>query len=106
MKFISLMLVMGMTSTVVWVISQRLPAVPVEQMTISKDYVAAGDLIFQPALTTGIILSYSFQPWGGAVSYQPMGRLCPQELGVNNVVRACRGLTGSTESGEIPMKDL
>jgi hypothetical protein len=99
MGFISLVFVMGITSTAVWLIPQALPSAPVGDMASSKDIAEAGDLIRKPAGPSGIILSYSFQPWGGALSHlkEP---LCLRDSDGHTTVRACCDLNGSSEPGD------
>ena len=104
MGFISLAFVMGMISTAVWIFSQSLSGAPVGQMTSSEDNAEAGDWMFQPTGTSGIILSYSYQPWGGALS-QSTELPCPRELSGDIAVRACRDFTASSQPREIPMKE-
>lgn len=102
---IPLVLFMGIASMAVWVIPQNFRGAPVEKMPSSKSNARAGDLILQPGKTSGIILSYSFQPWGGAVFHQPTERLCPRELGGNTAVRERCDPTGLSEPDEIRLKE-
>jgi hypothetical protein len=102
--FMSFVLGIGLIFSAVWVLPQNMGGNPVGQMASSKGHAVSDGLKLQPAVTSGILLIYSFEPWGGAVFHatQPP---CHRKSGGQIAVQTCGSLTGSSGMREICLHD-